>query len=205
MSQPASESASAGFDPTTDVFVAMHARPACLDSVDPARLSPFQRALLTIDGTVTQFIAAYVMDTIVVRVIDQRPICAGEAAPWLNCTDNEEVLHRRVVLVGTRTAEVYAYADSLLVTGRLPEGMRAALDEESCGLGKVLLNAALESRREALWFGSQTLGDLPVDVCDGGTLQVLTRTYRLIAGGEPLMLITEHFPMAMATPSGDDR
>ena len=172
----------------------MHARPAGLGDLDPKQLSPFQRALLTIDGTVTQFIEAYALEPVLIRVLDQVTGPAGDAARWLDCDSRTEVLHRRSSLVGADTAELYAYAESVLVPARLSADMQAALHLDSGGLGKILLNASLESRREGLWFGAQVLHDLPPALGAGEAMRCLTRTYRVIAGGRPLMLITEHFP-----------
>ncbi len=174
----------------------MHARPATLTDVSPSGLSAFQRALLTIDGTVTQFIEAYAMEPVLIRVLDQAAVRAGDAARWLACESDAEVLQRRAALAGAGTQKLYVYAESLLLPGRLSADMRAALNRETGGLGKILLNAALESRREALWFGMETLHDLPRQLGEGDAMSCLTRTYRIIAGGEPLMLITEHFPLA---------
>lgn len=182
------------FDPTAGVFVAMHARPVELGDVDVQRLSPFERALLTIDGTVTQFIEAYTLESVLIRVLDHTAGAAGEAARWLACDSDTEVLRRRSALVGANTASLYAYAESVLVPGRLSADMRAALNRDTGGLGKILLNASLESRREGLWFGAEELRDLPSALDAGGSMRCLTRTYRVIAGSQPLMLITEHFP-----------
>lgn len=176
----------------------MHARPAALADVDPSILSPFQRALLTIDGTVTQFIEAYAMEPVLIRVLEQATVPAADVARWLACEDTVEVLRRRSALSGAGTQKLYAYAESVLVPGRLSADVRAALNRETGGLGKILLNALLESRRESLWFGMETLRDLPQELGVGDAMSCLTRTYRIVAGGEPLMLITEHFPVAWA-------
>ena len=42
-----------------DLFVAQFAKPSDLEEMNLSQLTPFQRALLTIDGTVTQLIEAY--------------------------------------------------------------------------------------------------------------------------------------------------
>lgn len=198
MNRPASIAEAQSFDPTADVFVAMHARPAALADVDPSILSPFQRALLTIDGTVTQFIEAYAMEPVLIRVLEQATVRAEDLARWLACEEDVEVLRRRSALAGARTQNLYAYAESLLLPSRLSADIRTALNREMGGLGKILLNASLESRREALWFGMETLRDLPGELGVGNSMSCLTRTYRIIAGGEPLMLITERFPVAWA-------
>lgn len=179
----------------------MHARPPGLQNIDVASLSPFQRALLTIDGTVTQFIEAYALEPVAIRVLDHIPDAAGDAADWLACNRDADVLRRRSALEGKTTGQLFAFADSVLLLDRLPAGMRSALEQETGGLGKILLRAAPESRREALWFGEASLRDLPAALGHGEAMQALSRTYRVIAAGLPMMLITENFPVESAARS----
>ncbi|UCG72690.1 MAG: DUF98 domain-containing protein [Chromatiales bacterium] len=174
----------------------MQARPQALGDVELDNLSAFQRALLTIDGTVTQFIEAYTLEKVRIRVLDHSAGCAGDLASWLACDSDTEVLRRRAALVGSDTERLYVYAESVLLPARLSTDMHAALNRETGGLGKILLNELLESRREGLWYGMQELRKLPPALGVGASLYCLTRTYRVISGGQPLMLITEHFPAA---------
>src|SRR3989304_4469863 len=71
------------FDPLSDLFVAQFAKPPDLGIVNLRALTPFQRALLVIDGTVTKFIEAYTMEPVTVRIIshEQRRLSAENA--WL--------------------------------------------------------------------------------------------------------------------------
>jgi len=46
-----------------------------------------------------------------------------------------------------------------------------------------------------LWFGRERLAEAPdrvASACDG---DFLSRTYRVIADGRPLMMVTERFPL----------
>ena len=60
-----------GFDPLSDLLVAQPEKPAHLKDINLRTLTAYQRALLTIDGTVTKFIEAYVMEPIMVKLIEQ--------------------------------------------------------------------------------------------------------------------------------------
>ena len=184
----------ATFDPTARVFVAMDSRPTALMDVDPAGLSPLLRALLTIDGTVTQFLESYQAEPVQVELIDQQACAAGASATWLACEEAEAALRRRSILVGTESNRLYAFAESVIATSRLAPGMREALVAEPGGLGKIILDSALETRREALWFGSEPACELPPQVQIYGPTAFLTRSYRIFAGGLPMMQITERFP-----------
>jgi hypothetical protein len=56
-----------GFHPFRGIFVAQDQRPGHLEDVDLTRLSPFERALLVIDGTVTRFLEAHTLEPIDVQ------------------------------------------------------------------------------------------------------------------------------------------
>ncbi len=67
---------------------------------------------------------------------------------------------------------------------------------EPAGLGRILLNSQLENRREVLWYGREQVADLPeaIEVYTGNDF--ISRTYRIIVGNQPIMLINEKFPSA---------
>ena len=188
----------ADFDPAAGVFVAQDHRPASLRDIAPDVLTPFLRALLVIDGTVTKFLEAYAMEPVAVTLLGQEPRRLEDADRWLELPAAARILRRRVMLIGGQTGRLYVFAESLIVPGRLSAPMRDSLTREPGGLGKILLDSELETRREGLWYGREQLADLPGAVralCDG---DFLTRTYRVIAGGAPLMAITERFPIPAA-------
>jgi chorismate-pyruvate lyase len=61
-------------------------------------------------------------------------------------------------------------------------------------LGRILDASEAETRREILWYGRERVKDLPWDPESEGE-DFLTRTYRIILAGEPILLIKEHFPL----------
>jgi len=157
-------------------------------------LTPFQRALLVIDGTVTKFIEAYTLEPVQTVHLGQesRPLTSDQ--PWLEAEEGTEVLARRVFLEGKYTRTVYAYAVSLVVPDRLPEAARESLKDDAGSLGRILLSAQLETRREVLWYGREHLSDVPDPIRRLEGVPAISRTYRIISRGRPLMLINEKFP-----------
>ena len=111
--------------------------------------------------------------------------------------------NRQVLLRGRYSATVYAYAVSLLVPARLPAHLLDDLEKEPAGLGRVLLNSQIENRREILWYGRETIADLPAEISRYTGHEFISRTYRISAGGQPLMLINEKFPVALGAAIGD--
>jgi len=183
------------FDPLSDLFIAQFARPTDLSSVNLRALTPFQRALLTIDGTVTKFIEAYVMEPVTVRIIGQdwHRLSAGHI--WLEAEVGTTVIGREVVLEGKYSGTLHAHALSLIVPERLPQVALEQLKENPGGLGRILLDNRLEARREVLWYGREVSGNLPAAIRTRIPGGCLTRTYRIITGGRPVMLIHERFPL----------
>ena len=178
-------------------------RPDHLQIVDVRRLTPFQRALLDIDGTVTRFIESYMLDPVEVTVLNQTVQCLESPHGLLETGAGTEVIAREVLLRGMRRSVVYAYAVSLLVPSRLPAGIIAMLQSEPGGLGRVLTTGAIENRREVLWHGWEHLPTMPPQVQRHTGNQFLSRTYRIFIGGVPAMVINEKFPTSLADQIAD--
>lgn len=185
---------SLAYDPLADLFVAQERRPDGLLPVNLRALSPFHRALLAIDGTVTTFIEAYTMEPVVVEVLTQIPHDLAAEHAWLDLPAGSRVIVRQVELRGASTGRLHAHAVSLLVADRMPEPVTRAIDENPRGLGGAMLVAGLETRREVLWYGRERIpGDGPPGPWGPG--DCLSRTYRVISRDHPIMLITERFPL----------
>ncbi len=189
------DSPAGDFDPFARVFVAQAARPAGIEPVDAAALDAFQRALLAIDGTVTQFIEAWALEPVEVVRLDQCELSLPASEPWLALDAGARVIRRRVMLCGAVSGRFYTWADSLIAAERVGAPMRHGLECEGGGIGRIIIDAGLESRREALWYGRDRPADVPAEVSVHHHGAFLVRTYRLLAEARPLMLITERFPL----------
>jgi len=189
--------AGGGFDPLSDLLVAQIEKPVHLIEANLRTLTPYQRALLSIDGTVTKFIEAYRMEPVDVVLIDQDVHSLEAAHPWLEIGEGTPVISRQVLLQGKYSRTLYAYAVSLLVHDQLPEAVREDLKDHPGGIGRVLIKNRLETRREVLWYGREHIENLPEPVCHLTDGRFLSRTYRIICKGNPFMLINEKFPMSL--------
>lgn len=186
--------AKSNFDPFTDLLSAQASRPRGLQTVNLRALTPFQRALLSIDGTVTKFIEAYMLEPVESILLAQQTQLLSEEHHWLELPAGSEVIARQVLLRGRYSATVYAYAISLLATQRLAPTLLGDLAAEPAGIGRVLLNSHMETRREILWYGREQLPELPEAIAHYTGNEFLSRTYRIVANGQPMMLINEKFP-----------
>ncbi len=174
--------------------IAQHAKPAELEDIDPRALSPFQRALVTIDGTVTSFLQAYMLEQIAVRRLSQQSVALAGEDCWLEVPGGTRVVRREVVIEGSSSLTFYLYAFSQIVIGRLPETVRRGLEVEGEGLGRLLKAERMETRRELLWYGREHEPDLPQQVRERTGPDFFTRAYRIISHGKPIMMITERIP-----------
>jgi chorismate-pyruvate lyase len=184
-----------GFDPLSDLTTAQPARPAHLGLVNLRTLSPYLRALLVTDGTVTKFIEAYTMEPVDICRLSQGVRTLPSDDLWLQAPAGTMVLRREVVLRGKYSRTVFAHAVSVMVESRLPADVRQRLDVEGDGLGRILNDSRLETRREVLWFGRERSGQKSESEPLGTTGEVITRTYRIVHGGRPVVLVCERFPI----------
>lgn len=181
------------------LFVAQDDKPDALKEINFARLTPFQRGLIVTDGTVTRFIEAYTLAPVEVVLLQQNRQTLASANNWLQLSAGEEVISRQVTLQTHQETEstpiIHTYADSLIALKRLPKSILEDLESNRHGLGKLLQHSGLETRRELLWCGIETLKDLPPAIAHLKGETFISRAYLILANQEPLMLINEKFPL----------
>ena len=151
-----------------------------------------QRVFMVADGTVTQMMESYLLQPVDSIVFGQQARRLEIEDHWLVAVEGTEVCERRVVLRGRRDKVPYLHAVSTIVLDRLPAQIVRGLELKSESIGRLLLRYGVESRRERLWYGLEKPDSLPDPI--SGWSEVLSRTYRIVSGGQPLMLIEEKIP-----------
>lgn len=182
------------FDPLNDVLMAQFAKPAELSSVNLRALSPFQRALLIIDGTVTTFLEVYTLEPVELRHLTRVTTELHEDNEWLEARKGAEIELREVMIQGSQSHKLYVYAVATVVLDRLPVEARDLIDAPGGSLGRALNELKMETRREILWYGRERNDQLPDVVRRIQEGSFLCRTYRILAGGTPIALVHEKFP-----------
>jgi len=182
------------FDPISELFVANFERPGYLEEINLRALTPFQRALLVIDGTVTKFIEAFTMEPVEIILLDQVKQNLTTEHRLLKASKGTVVIARQVLLQGKYSNTFYAYASSLIVPDRLRITEKKKLEVPGEGLGRILLESQMEQYRELLWFGKEYTTELPEAISHFTNNGFLSRTYRISSGRQPIMLINEKFP-----------
>lgn len=155
--------------------------------MDLAKLPPFLRVLLTTDGTVTKSLEAYFWEPVTVDVLQHALVELAEDAPHIDRQVGAGVLARKIELVGEQSGRVFGVADSLICEELLPDSIRDDLRAERMGIGELLRECGLETYREVLDIGCHVVEGQPL----------VWRTYRIAMGHQPLILITEQFPLVV--------
>ncbi len=156
-------------------------------AINLAELPPFLRVLLTTDGTVTKSLEAYFWEAIQVRVEQHELTTIDQDIAAIQREAGQSVLRRRIELVGEQSSTIYALADSFICEELLPLNIREDLREQRLGIGELLRECGLETYREVLEMGCKTRS---------GESWVW-RTYRIAMDKQPLILITEQFPLTV--------
>jgi len=167
-----------------------------LDGFDPSSLDLLQRILLISDGTLTDTLEAAFLEPIALRKIDLKVVASPAPVPDLALAAGEALMERKVVLQGETSGRNYVYAESLLALDRLPPRFQNDLVATDVPLGRLWAEYKLETWKELLAVWRRPIGVLAEFFPGNGQTDLLARRYRMISGGRPLMLITEHFPTA---------
>jgi chorismate-pyruvate lyase len=157
-------------------------------------LSPLQRAVLATDGTLSTLIESYTGDTVACSKLDEHVRPADASAQALDVAPHQEVLERTVLLRGIATLGPIIHAVSQIVLDRLEPPVRRVLLTTDTPIGKLLLARRTETFRELLEVRAEAAGDVGEFLEVDPEAPLLVRSYRIFAGGRPLMTITEKFP-----------
>ena len=159
-----------------------------------AALTRFQRILLGTDGTVTHILEAYAGEPIEIVKLLQRFDVSDDGDADLLITDRETVLRRQVLLCGRRTHRTLVYAEVVVVVARVEQALIAGLVETDTPIGTLLRKARTETLREVLVADSEPAGTCAAHFGIDPDADLIFRTYRIVSGGQPIILVTEKFP-----------
>lgn len=182
-------------------FVAQAQRPAHYRDVDVSALSPYHRALLAIDGTVTRFLETQHMESISVVRLGDHLTQLQHTHSALNLEAGQNIVSRKVYLQGADSQRIYAYAASQIALERVEKHVGSWGDSPE-GIGRRLLHGRVEQYRELLWCGECALKDLPSPFNHSGDPEerVLGRSYCIEIAKQTMMQITEWFALGQTLP-----
>lgn len=110
----------------------------------------------------------------------------------LGAEEGEPLLQRAATLRGRVSGSSYVYAETGILTNRLPAGFCLRLESTNDPIGRILDETGLAVTRENLtepegFVASRLNGSVDLADC------LLTRTYRIDAERVPVMVVTEWF------------
>jgi len=160
------------------------------------KLSPVQKILLGTDGSVTRLLEVITGCPIQIETLVQRVVPAEEkVAQELGIKAGEDVNRRVVRLLRSDTGETMIYAVSHAPLNRLEPGFKDDLTRADIPIGVILSKHKIESRRDIVGARvlradremSRIFRIFPEEA-------MLSRSYKIIRHGEPLIAINETFP-----------
>ncbi len=159
-------------------------------------LSPMQKILLGTDGSVTTLLENALGCEVTVNTLSQEVVPADEGvAASLEIQAGEPVNHRIVTLNESASGKALLYAVSDTPLSRLAPSFRDDLMRADIPIGRIMQRHHIEARREL-----DEVRACRADHTISGTLgtfrhePLLSRKYRIITGGKPLIAIRETFP-----------
>ncbi len=157
-------------------------------------LSPVHKILLTIDGSVTRILEALRGEEIKVDTEKQEMMPASaQVAKDLGIAKGSDVNYRIVNLRDSKGVLVRAISHAPI--SRLGKKIREDIMRKDAPIGKILSSHNMEVRREIMDFGIiRSNGHLSRVFGIAVDSPLLTRRYRIIHKGKPLIFIQEIFP-----------
>jgi len=162
--------------------------------IDPAKLSVFQRIILTTDGTLTEILEAYLSEKIRLVKLSETIESMTQDNLLLDICNGQEVIERKILLQGKISRNNWIYAESILVPDRLDEKLKNGLLVSQEPMGRLWLEHRLETFKEIVDSAREPAEDLADYFKIERSDKLLSRTYRVFSGQRPIILITEKFP-----------
>jgi chorismate--pyruvate lyase len=159
--------------------------------VPVANRSSLQAALESSRGTVTHFLEQLVGEPIDAQPLHQDMVRAA-ASNDLGVAEGEPLRQRAATLRGRITGSSYVYAESVIVTSRLPTRFCLRLESSIDPIGRILDEMGIAVTREKLVKPHGFDVSRPNEAMKVGDC-LLARTYRIDSEQTPLMIITEWF------------
>ena len=165
-----------------------------LSAEDIRKLDRDLRILIATNGTLTRILKVVANDEIVVQIVAQRIHDVAPTIPELEQLAVGRVLQRRILLRGRRMGTPFVAAESWIAIDRLPPAIMKRLITTDCPVGEVMAASCLETFKEAprVWSG-ELPSWLALAEYQDSQRRTVGRRYRIISGGQPVLIITEYF------------
>jgi chorismate lyase len=152
------------------------------------------RILIASNGTLTRILGIVANDEIVLQIVEQQVHGIAPRIPGLEQLPSGRVLQRQILLKGRSSGHAFVAAESLIAIDLLPPAITTSLTKTERPIGEVIAASCLETFKEAakVWIG-QPPGWLAHAGYQNSEPRIVARRYRMITGGQPVIMITEYF------------
>ena len=150
--------------------------------------------LVGTDGTVSHLLEVYAGEPVEVLKLVQAFDTCDEGDVDLRLSADDKVLRREVLLRGAASRRTLLHAQAVVVIDRVDPGLVEDLLGTDRPLGTLLAERRTETFREVLHVGREAAGAVSTHFGIDATDEVVARTYRIVAGGQPVALVKERFP-----------
>lgn len=152
------------------------------------------RILIATNGTLTRILSVVANEEIVVQVVKQHVHHSESGIADSNQLATGRVLQRHILLRGRSSGNPFVAAESLIAIDRLPTAIMTSLTNTDHPIGEIMAASRLETFKEVakVWIG-ELPGWLALADYQNSPPRIVSRRYRIIAGGQPALIITEHF------------
>jgi len=164
------------------------------NGIEIAKLSSFQRIILTTDGTLTHILEAYLLEAIQVVKLSEGFVGLTQSSASLNLNVGDEVIERKILLQGKTSKRNWIYAESVIVPDRLDERFRECLLKSHESIGRLWLEQGIETFKEIIHSNEQFAENLSEYFNISKQEKLFSRTYRVFSNRQLIMTITEKFP-----------
>jgi chorismate-pyruvate lyase len=160
-------------------------------------LNTLHRILLTTDGTLTEILEAYFLEQLQLIKLSEEFFTQQSPLPQLDLSGGESGIVRRILLQGERTKRNYIFAESVVVLDRLDPHIRHKLMHTQVTIGRIWIESRLETFKEFIRARYEPAKELSEMFKISAHDTLISRTYRVIVKGRPVMMITEKFPLSL--------
>jgi chorismate lyase len=152
------------------------------------------RILIACNGTLTRTLGIVANDEIVVQIVEQQVQSMASTMPDFEQLPSGRVLQRRIFLNGRSSGHSFVAAESLVAIDLLPPAITTSLTKTHRPIGEIMAASCLETFKETakVWIG-QPPDWLAVAGYESSKPRIVGRRYRVMSGGQPVIVITEYF------------
>lgn len=149
------------------------------------------RILIATNGTLTRILGVVTGEDIVVHIVEQQ---IHEREIVSNQLPDSRILQRRVLLTGGVSGRRFVGAESLIGIDLLPPTIAADLTSTNAPIGEIMAASRLETFKEPtdIWV-AESPDWLTAATDQAPQPRTVSRRYRIIIEGQPVIVITEYF------------